>query len=159
MEFELFDQTGHLTQYCLIELMSGTLSIEERIKVSEHLSECDVCTKKYTDFLSEDTWITPPQSMAPVIEKAIKRKQYAWNVKQYSIMAVAAGFAIVILTTNLVFPYSHEVKKREERNASMKQFGTQCIEVSREFTEDISEGIQSILSQFNQKGERNNEKK
>lgn len=70
----LFDESGHLVQGVLDALHDGTLDERQRLAVSEHLCECDECLVRYTESLSEERLLEPPEPLAPGVVAELEHR-------------------------------------------------------------------------------------
>ncbi|HAN44488.1 MAG TPA: hypothetical protein DCP97_03760 [Ruminococcaceae bacterium] len=158
--YELFDAGGHLTDYALKALSHSQheLTDLQRLEISEHLSFCDDCLIRYTELLSDDVLIAPPEPIAQTVMQRIKKRARAVFLNRYVSVAVAAGFAVVFWTTGvfspgkgLSQPYINAADSVAKSTASIAQRAVNA-------THGFSDGINSMIDNLFQKGDITNEK-
>lgn len=94
----LFRHDGHLTDAALAALVQGEpLEELERLEISEHLAYCDQCLQRYTELLSEDILLTPPQSCRESLLARIRRRAIRLITSRYATAAAAVVLALTLL--------------------------------------------------------------
>lgn len=95
--FELFNEDGHLTPDALkATAQQQPLDELSRLEIAEHFSFCDVCLSAYTQLLTDDTLVAPPQLQAEKIMKRITQKTRILFFNRYVRVSVAACLAITL---------------------------------------------------------------
>ena len=62
---KLFREDGHLTDEGLRALIAGELDEMGRLETAEHLDFCDQCVERYSELLTEEVELTPPEEADP----------------------------------------------------------------------------------------------
>lgn len=71
---DLFNDDGCLTAYAFKALDGDSLDELSRLEIAEHLSFCDKCIDAYSDFLANDSLISPPKPIANTVMMRIRMK-------------------------------------------------------------------------------------
>ncbi len=93
----------HLDATAIRYLIEGDLNLEQRLLLSEHLSECDACLDAYLAALEPDHLLTPPAPTLPAVTKKIGKNKRLIFFKKISTVAAAACL-VVGLWAGGVFP-------------------------------------------------------
>ena len=154
---ELFDPKGHLTDDALRYLINGELEELNRLEVSEHLSFCDECILRYTQVLTDDCLIAPPEPMVESIMHRIRKRARVIFFNKYVTMGAAASFAIVFWVNGI---FTVNMNTDQDRiidgiSNSAAAFSERTVEITEKFTESITK----IFNQISLEGVFNNEKK
>lgn len=141
---DVFTAGGHLTGEALHGLATEGLEELSRLEVAEHLSFCDECVQKYTEFLSTGELIQPPRALHENVIRLIRRKTKLFLCNRYSAAAAAACFAIVFWLTGVFSPQpGYQPSKTEEEPVSI-------TEHAADFTRSISDQLNAFLQKIQQ---------
>lgn len=113
---DLFDENGHLTDDTLRAFAASThIQGEEgedgiaftelaRLEIAEHLSFCDQCILRYTEFLCDDQMAAPSDLVTPSVMKKLEKEQRGRYVQKWLSMTMAASFAILFWVAGIFSP-------------------------------------------------------
>lgn len=90
---ELFLENGHLTDEGLQALLDGSLDEMQRLEAAEHLSFCDECLVRYTDMITPQQELEPPQDQTLSVMRRLRKRAAALTFNRYS-----AAVAAVVVT-------------------------------------------------------------
>ena len=93
---KLFSKDGCLTDEGLQALIHEELDEMSRLEAAEHLDFCDKCVERYSEMLTADLEIAPPEELSPAILQRIRRKVRMLFVNRFTQVSVAAVLALVL---------------------------------------------------------------
>jgi hypothetical protein len=98
----LFKENGHLTKKSLNGLKESSLSTDELILISEHISHCEDCAGALADCFMENELLDVPSGFEQEILCKIKsRKEKKTQFVFYSLrVAMAASIALIFVFSN-----------------------------------------------------------
>lgn len=141
---DLFTADGHLTGEALRMLAAEGLEELSRLEVAEHLSFCDECVQKYTEFLSAGELMQPPQELHENILRRIRRKARLFLCNRYGAAAAAACFAITFWLTGVFTP------QVDQRPSGAAEEPVSITERTADFARNISDQLNAFLQKFQQ---------
>lgn len=141
---DLFTADGHLTGEALHGLATEGLEELSRLEVAEHLSFCDECVQKYTEFLSAGELMQPPQALHENVIRLIRRKTKLFLCNRYSAATAAACFAIVFWLTGVFSP------RMDQRPPGAAEEPVSITEHAADFTRSISNQLNEFLQKIQQ---------
>ncbi len=144
---ELFKEDGHLTDLALKMSVENTLGETESLEVSEHLSFCDECLVRYSNFLTDDVLIEPEKPLTQSIMRKIRQKVIKIIFNRYFAATAAAVFAIVFWQIG-VFSDIYEVSKERNLAKYKPDTHTTVIDDINNHFNKLNENWNKILSKF-----------
>lgn len=136
---ELFDESGHLTDYALNCLRNDELDELSRLEISEHLSFCDKCLLHYMDSLDSQELIEAPQLLEKSVINKIKQNSRKEIMRQYTQMAIAASFALIFWISGVFNPLRYDT-------TTITAVSSGVSSTTQQFGENITNGINKILN-------------
>lgn len=154
---ELFYENGHLSDEGIRQLIDGHLDELGRLEAAEHLAFCDECILRYTQLLTDDCLVEPPELLTQGIYKRIRDRARLIFFNKYVTMAVAASFAIVFWVGGVfhVNVSANQSSIADRLSASASSFS----EKTTQLTSEISDGISQFFENLSFEGAFNHEKK
>lgn len=141
-----FRHDGHLTDAALAALVRGDpLEELERLEIAEHLAYCDQCLQRYTELLSGDVLLTPPQSCRESLLLRIRRRAIRLITSRYATAAAAVVLALTLLWGGMDFsgnPTLPPLRDPGPSSALSQQFSS--------WSEHWNDAMDAIFSQLNQ---------
>ena len=137
---ELFDIEGHLT-YEAFEALAKDENLDElsRLEIAEHLSFCDNCIIRYSEYLSDLELVEAPEMEHKIIYN-IKKKINKILFNKYSSVAIAASFSIVLLISG-VFTKPFEQRNKFNERVEVVNKATNSV---NDFWGEITQKINNI---------------
>lgn len=137
-----FRHDGHLTDAALTALVRGDpLEELERLEIAEHLAYCDQCLQRYTELLSGDVLLTPPQSCRESLLLRIRRRAIRLITSRYATAAAAVVLALTLLWGGMDF---------STRSAPQPDLSPTFSEQFSSWSEHWNDAMDAIFSQLNQ---------
>ena len=101
----MFDRKGHLTEQAITALIRQTeLDPLTRLEIAEHLAYCDVCLQRYTQALTEEALLAPPQSCRDTIWWRIRERSIRILTSRYATAAAAVALALTMVWADVPLP-------------------------------------------------------
>ncbi|WP_294499026.1 hypothetical protein [uncultured Gemmiger sp.] len=100
----LFDSSGHLTGSGLDAMETGRLDELGSLEAAEHLSFCNACLKRYTDWLEAvpQALLTPARNLVPQVQDLLRMRSIRLFTNKY-VSIVAAILLTLVLWSFGVF--------------------------------------------------------
>ena len=137
MNNKYFDENGHLTDCAFTDLDSGHLDEITRLEISEHLSFCDECVLRYSEYLEDSILMETPDNLSKDISRAVVKYSLKDNIKRYFLVGAAACFAITFWVSGVFTPDF----ERFENNDNTQQIEEKVNNVKTKLSDDISKYI------------------
>ena len=141
-----FHHDGHLTDAALTALVRGEpLDELERLEIAEHLAYCNRCLQRYTELLSGNVLLTPPQSCRESLLVRIRQRAIRFITSRYATAAAAVALALTLLWGGLDFSGSPALPPLQDPDPSAtlsQQFSS--------WSERWNNAMDAIFSQLNQ---------
>ena len=93
---KLFGEDGHLTDEGLRALIAGELDEMGRLETAEHLDFCDQCVERYSELLTEEVELTPPEEAAPSVMERIRKRGRLIFVNRFVRVSVVAALTLIL---------------------------------------------------------------
>lgn len=138
-----FEKDGHLTKKAFEDLELGCIDEIYRLEIAEHLSFCDICTEKYTQFLCGQEWENPGKSMADEITRRVNRENRMIFLKRCARVGFAACFTLLIWIGGF--------GKLEISTDNLPDFNT---ELRFGFSQEISDSVNNFTQQVSENIEK-----
>lgn len=90
----------HLTDPLLVRLIAGEANEAERLACAEHLSTCDRCLKQYTELLTDEICLTPPETVAQRVKTELRRRAANGFFTRFAAAAAAIILALGLWMTD-----------------------------------------------------------
>lgn len=95
-------KNGHITALSFLQLEAEQLSDSAREIIAFHLSSCETCMEQYLDSFTNDTMVTPPETLEPQIMSYIaahdnKKQQTKIMVMQFLKLSVAVSLTMAMI--------------------------------------------------------------
>lgn len=139
---------GHLTPLALLMLEVGGLSDDERELILTHILACDECMETYTESLTDDALVEPPQGLESKILKEVdetaSKKQES---KVLAIQFTKLGIA-VCLTMVLMFGGAFDFIKNMDFTEKHPPIPNNTIRVEARLGETISYKFNKGFNEF-----------
>ena len=143
---ELFNPDGHLTDEALGMLAADELEELSRLEGAEHLSFCDACVQKYTDFLCAGELMELPEELHETILRRLHRKTKLLLFNRYGAMAAAACFAILFWLTGVFSPQA----RTQPSGTGETEPSVSISERTASFTRSITDQLNGLLEKIQQ---------
>lgn len=136
---ELFNIDGHLTNEAFEALIKDeNLDELSRLEIAEHLSFCDDCILRYTEYMSDIELKDAPKIEHKIIFE-IKKKINRILFSKYSSAVIAASFSIILLVSG-IFTEPFEQKDKFDE----KPIINQTVQDINNFWEKITQKFNDI---------------
>lgn len=154
---EYFDESGHLTDFALHELIYGEPSELRRLELAEHLSFCDACTERYTQLLCAAPLSAPPAPLAPGVLATIRKRARTVFFNRYCAAGFAACLALGLWVTAWSSGmFSPDALRREPASASgYSQFQREFAQRASSLEHDVMDSFNNFFDRFTWKGDQN----
>ena len=93
---------GHLTAEAFSALDREELSVDERYLFLSHLENCRSCMDDYTDYLTDESLLSPPEGLQNRIAGEIK-KEYTTRRRSKTIALQVGKLAVAVCLTMVFF--------------------------------------------------------
>jgi len=90
----------HLSDTLLVRLIAGEANEAERLACAEHLSTCDRCLKQYTELLTDEICLTPPETVAQRVKTELRRRAANGFFTRFAAAAAAIILALGLWMTD-----------------------------------------------------------
>lgn len=137
---DLFNDDGCLTACAFSALADDSLDELSRLEVAEHLSFCDKCIDAYSDFLANDSLISPPKPMANTVMMRIRMKALSFFSSKYFSAAVAACLAFTLWCTG-AFDIKFNDESRIKTTEAISSSTSQLAEGVNSFSAMLGDGL------------------
>ena len=119
---QYFDIEGHLTQGAFEALYKEeNLDELDRLEIAEHLSFCDDCIVRYSEYLSDLELEETPAVLKQNIYFRLRRRIAEIIFSRYGSVAVAASFSIILWISGVfVKPFENTDKFKEKASLVMQ---------------------------------------
>lgn len=136
MNSKYFGSDGHLTDDAFIDLDSGIADEMTRLEISEHLSFCDECVLRYSEYMENSVLEEIPPNLTKDISKAVVKYSLKDNIKRYLLVGTAACFAITFWVSGVFTP---DFNKWENTDAG--EIEEKVNDIKTKVSDDISKYI------------------
>ncbi|MBE5037424.1 hypothetical protein INF35_06480 [Subdoligranulum sp. DSM 109015] len=95
---KLFDRSGHLTGGGLDAMQNGTLDELGSLEAAEHLSFCDACLSRYTNWLEAmpEKLLAPANDLIPQVQNLMRMRSIRVMTNRYISVAAAVILAFAL---------------------------------------------------------------
>ena len=95
---DLFDKAGHLTGAGLDAMQDGRLDELGSLEAAEHISFCNVCLNRYTNWLETvpQALLTPAHDLTPQVQNLLKMRSIRVLTNRYVSVAAAIILAFAL---------------------------------------------------------------
>jgi len=142
----LFDDRGHLTGAGLNAMESGSLDELGSLEAAEHLSFCDACLNRYTNWLEAmpQALLSPARDIAPQVQNLLRMRSIRVFTNKYVSIAAAVILAFVLWNFGAFNISTGAAQRGVDRLAEGPRFSiSQSIQ---QFIGGIGKGIDDVLS-------------
>ncbi len=119
---------NHLTDTALDALIAGSADEPARLEIAAHLSSCDRCLLRYTERLSDEICLPPPEPVAPAVQKTLRRRMTHSLAHRYAAAAAAVILAMALWScgvfSNLVPQNPQRGSWTEHAHSAMANFSS-----------------------------------
>lgn len=138
----LYDKDGHLKKEILEKLKNGELCGDALIEALNHISECELCAKRYAESFEENELLSPPIGFQEEINSKIKEKSAEKNdfIPYVIKVVIAASIAIIITLTTSYQPRLYIDDTVSDVKSSSQQIINKISSSISDFTSNISFG-------------------
>lgn len=119
MNFDYFTENGHLTAYAFELLENPDTDELARLEISEHLSFCDDCLLRYTDFMTQDKLMQTPDNMTREISARIVKTAVNEMFRRYVCVCTAACIAMIFWLGGIFTPDLSDYDKSTSNTVSI----------------------------------------
>lgn len=91
---------NHINDALLVRLIAGEANEAERLACAEHLSTCDRCLKQYTELLTDEICLTPPETVAQRVKTELRRRAANGFFTRFAAAAAAIILAMGLWMTD-----------------------------------------------------------
>ena len=144
----LFDDRGHLTGAGLNAMENGSLDELGSLEAAEHLSFCDACLNRYTNWLEAmpQALLSPARDIAPQVQNLLRMRSIRVFTNKYVSIAAAVILAFVLWNFGAFNMSTGAAQRGVDRLAEGPRFAiSQSIQ---QFIGGIGKGIDDVLSEM-----------
>ena len=144
----LFDDRGHLTGAGLNAMENGSLDELGSLEAAEHLSFCDACLNRYTNWLEAmpQALLSPARDIAPQVQNLLRMRSIRVFTNKYVSIAAAVILAFVLWNFGAFNISTGAAQRGVDRLAEGPWFSiSQSIQ---QFIGGIGKGIDDVLSEM-----------
>lgn len=144
----LFDDRGHLTGAGLNAMENGSLDELGSLEAAEHLSFCDACLNRYTNWLEAmpQALLSPARDIAPQVQNLLRMRSIRVFTNKYVSIAAAVILAFVLWNFGAFSISTGAAQRGVDRLAEGPRFSiSQSIQ---QFIGGIGKGIDDVLSEM-----------
>ena len=144
----LFDERGHLTGAGLNAMENGSLDELGSLEAAEHLSFCDACLNRYTNWLEAmpQALLSPARDIAPQVQNLLRMRSIRVFTNKYVSIAAAVILAFALWNFGAFNISTGAAQRGVDRLAEGPRFSiSQSIQ---QFTGGIGKGIDDVLSEM-----------
>lgn len=144
----LFDDRGHLTGAGLNAMESGSLDELGSLEAAEHLSFCDACLNRYTNWLEAmpQALLRPARDIAPQVQNLLRMRSIRVFTNKYVSIAAAVILAFALWNFGAFNISTGAAQRGVDRLAEGPRFSiSQSIQ---QFIGGIGKGIDDVLSEM-----------
>lgn len=148
----LFKENGHLTNISLKGLKDGSLSMDELIIISEHISKCEECAGALADSFMENELSDVPSGFEQEILCKIKnRKEKKTQFVFYSLrVAMAASIALMFVFSNQL----NFIANKKTNTLNVNPISLSSINTVNDSLNDFSQKLINMEVFYNEKGKK-----
>ena len=125
----------HLNDADLRALLDGSADEAARLALAEHISICDRCLLRYTQALTDDILLDPPETLKPGILRRLRERAVRLVFNRYAAAAAAVALAMLLWTGGVFANIVPERRSSPQKPGVMEVFSTSveafCQRVSR----------------------------
>lgn len=144
----LFDNRGHLTGAGLNAMENGSLDELGSLEAAEHLSFCDACLNRYTNWLEAmpQALLSPARDIAPQVQNLLRMRSIRVFTNKYVSIAAAVILAFALWNFGAFNISTGAAQRGVDRLAEGPRFSiSQSIQ---QFIGGIGKGIDDVLSEM-----------
>ena len=144
----LFDDRGHLTGAGLNAMENGSLDELGSLEAAEHLSFCDACLNRYTNWLEAmpQALLSPARDIAPQVQNLLRMRSIRVFTNKYVSIAAAVILAFALWNFGVFNISDGTAQRGVDRLAEGPRFSiSQSIQ---QFIGGIGKGIDDVLSEM-----------
>ena len=144
----LFDERGHLTGAGLNAMENGSLDELGSLEAAEHLSFCDACLNRYTNWLEAmpQALLSPARDIAPQVQNLLRMRSIRVFTNKYVSIAAAVILALALWNFGAFNISTGAAQRGVDRLAEGPRFSiSQSIQ---QFIGGIGKGIDDVLSEM-----------
>ena len=143
-----FDDRGHLTGAGLNAMENGSLDELGSLEAAEHLSFCDACLNRYTNWLEAmpQALLSPARDIAPQVQNLLRMRSIRVFTNKYVSIAAAVILAFALWNFGAFNISTGAAQRGVDRLAEGPRFSiSQSIQ---QFIGGIGKGIDDVLSEM-----------
>ncbi len=144
----LFDDRGHLTGAGLNAMENGSLDELGSLEAAEHLSFCNACLNRYTNWLEAmpQALLSPARDIAPQVQNLLRMRSIRVFTNKYVSIAAAVILAFALWNFGAFNISTGAAQRGVDRLAEGPRFSiSQSIQ---QFIGGIGKGIDDVLSEM-----------
>lgn len=150
---DLFDEDGHLTDRTILAFIHAddeecavTFDELQRLEIAEHLSFCDACLLRYTEYLSDACLLSPSELTAPAVMRELEKETRQSYFSKWVSMVMAAGFAIFFWIAGVFTPDFAEMDTQFLTDIvdGATVFCEQTVEISTGLTDSMGDLVEKL---------------
>ncbi len=148
----LFKENGHLTKKSLNGLKDASLSTDELILLSEHISHCEDCASALADSFMDNEFADVPSGFEQEILCKIKnRKEKKTQFVFYSLrVAMAASIALIFVFSNQL----NFIANKKTNALNVNPISLSSINTINDSLNNFSQKIINMEVFYNEKGKK-----
>ncbi len=140
-----YKQKGHVTDDDLRCLTEEHATEEQRLEISEHLSNCMSCTERYLAILEQAPLYEV--AVASKVQRRIAKKKWAVVLGRYATVGTAACFAVIVYFSSLLTTqYSSSISQSILEKQSLQSLSLQWSSNITDTLQAIPESVQKALT-------------
>ena len=144
----LFDERGHLTGAGLNAMENGSLDELGSLEAAEHLSFCDACLNRYTNWLEAmpQALLSPARDIAPQVQNLLRMRSIRVFTNKYVSIAAAVILAFALWNFGVFNISDGTAQRGVDRLSEGPRFSiSQSIQ---QFIGGIGKGIDDVLNEL-----------
>ena len=144
----LFDDRGHLTGAGLNAMENGSLDELGSLEAAEHLSFCDACLNRYTNWLEAmpQALLSPARDIAPQVQNLLRMRSIRVFTNKYVSIAAAVILAFALWNFGVFNISDGTAQRGVDRLSEGPRFSiSQSIQ---QFIGGIGKGIDDVLNEL-----------
>ena len=144
----LFDDGGHLTGAGMNAMENGSLDELGSLEAAEHLSFCNACLNRYTNWLEAmpQTLLSPARDIAPQVQNLLRMRSIRVFTNKYVSIAAAVILAFALWNFGVFNISDGTAQRGVDRLSEGPRFSiSQSIQ---QFIGGIGKGIDDVLNEL-----------
>lgn len=151
---ELFDKNNHLTDIALQLLLADDLSLSQldRLEIAEHLSYCDECLTRYTNMLTDNSLVSPPEHLKESVWRRIRLRAIKVLTSRWATAAAAIAIVFALWGGGVFSGLVSGTKQAAAAQISISQQLGEGQSWCSDAMENILGGINNVFGIFSNNG-------